>query len=177
MKTICLEGLVTVDYDIFCKLNATKSETCWVWNGSKDKAGYGRVLLKGKMLFAHRVAWQLVHGNTHQGLCVCHHCDNPACVRIDHLFLGTIGENIQDAARKGRLKGPHGPMPEEEKQKRSAALLGRKLAPHVRRAISLANARRVVSEGTRMKMSEIAKAKPRANGKFSANVKRQECAR
>jgi ribosome-binding protein aMBF1 (putative translation factor) len=37
---------------------------------------------------------------------VCHHCDNPRCVRPEHLFLGTQKENLADRERKGRtLKG------------------------------------------------------------------------
>jgi hypothetical protein len=30
-----------------------------------------------------------------------HHCDNPACVRPDHLYVGTQSENMRDVARRG----------------------------------------------------------------------------
>ena len=76
---------------------------CWTWNGSKNNKGYGQFKVDRKMKRAHRVAWTMARAEPlRDGECVLHRCDNPACVRPDHLFLGTIGDNNRDTAAKGR---------------------------------------------------------------------------
>jgi hypothetical protein len=83
-----------------------KSEGCWRWTGSGNGHGYGQITDAGKMMATHRLSWEMHNGPIADGLCVLHHCDNPACVRPDHLFLGTRKDNAIDMVGKGRqLRG------------------------------------------------------------------------
>lgn len=79
---------------------------CWVWTGSDDGRGYGSIRAAGRgspLLKAHRVSWELHRGDVPSKLLVLHQCDHPPCVNPDHLFLGTLSDNTQDALSKGRL--------------------------------------------------------------------------
>lgn len=80
----------------------TRSDECWPFNGATNESGYGVVSFKGKARLAHRVSWVLTHGEIGDGLLICHHCDNPPCVRPDHLFAGSQSANLYDMASKGR---------------------------------------------------------------------------
>ena len=61
-----------------------------------DYKGYGK---------AHRIVWEAVNGPIPEGMFVCHTCDVPRCVNIDHLFLGTAQDNMNDKMSKGRWAG------------------------------------------------------------------------
>ena len=84
---------------------ASKAE-CWDWYGNKAPNGYGylgkRIEGKVKNFLAHRLAYEYRFGDIPEGLCVCHHCDNPGCVNPYHLFVGTRSDNMQDCVSKGR---------------------------------------------------------------------------
>ena len=89
-----------------------KTEECWEWIATKNRYGYGIITIgkvgmgkSGKAFMAHRISYELTYGEFDKSLFVCHHCDNPSCVRPDHLFLGTQTDNMRDCANKGRTKG------------------------------------------------------------------------
>ncbi|NDU91583.1 MAG: HNH endonuclease [Ferrovum sp.] len=75
---------------------------CIVWTGHISAKGYGRIRLKGKYRFAHRVVYEMHRGPIPDGLLVMHSCDNPPCVNIKHLSLGTQLDNVRDMQNKGR---------------------------------------------------------------------------
>lgn len=75
---------------------------CWEWQGAKNKSGYGVVFFGNKNYRAHRISWLLTNGQILDGMVICHACDNPGCVRPDHLSPGTPIENHNDMKHKGR---------------------------------------------------------------------------
>lgn len=77
---------------------------CWLWTGAKASNGYGFIKVQGVMLRSHRFLWECFQGEIPEGLCICHHCDNPACVRLNHLFLGSHLDNARDKHQKGRQR-------------------------------------------------------------------------
>jgi hypothetical protein len=75
---------------------------CWAWVACRTRFGHGLFGVQGKNVGAHRVSYELAYGPIPAALWVLHRCDNPWCVRPEHLFLGTALDNNRDRHEKGR---------------------------------------------------------------------------
>jgi hypothetical protein len=80
---------------------------CWEWKASCHRTGYGKIGVGSltdhthRWVFAHRASWFINNGEW-PNLHVLHKCDNPKCVRPEHLFLGTDLDNTRDMIDKRR---------------------------------------------------------------------------
>lgn len=77
---------------------------CWEWMAGCDKDGYGHAWIGGRDCRAPRFSYELAFGKIPENKpCVLHYCDNPLCVRPEHLHAGTNKENSQEMVKRGRL--------------------------------------------------------------------------
>jgi len=92
----------TPPYDKVMSLSVWEGE-CLVFTGTHDANGYGKVSIPGssKLMLAHRVVMEHHHGPSK--MLVLHSCDNPPCVRVEHLHYGTQQENIMEAVERNRM--------------------------------------------------------------------------
>jgi hypothetical protein len=81
-----------------------KTGECWAWRGSvqnrQGRAGIGYGIFGNT--YAHRYAWEITHGLVPAEMQVLHRCDNPLCVRPEHLRVGTARDNSSDMVQRGR---------------------------------------------------------------------------
>lgn len=75
---------------------------CWVWTGARTAAGYGEISFEGRPVFTHIKVYEHHFGQVPDGMLVRHSCDNPPCVRPDHLLLGTHLQNMEDMRQRDR---------------------------------------------------------------------------
>ena len=87
---------------------------CDEWEGPTNGKGYGSVYVtktddnKSGTWNAHRLMWMQTYGPIPRGYVVMHLCDNPKCINIEHLRLGTQSDNMFDKVAKGRTHNTRG---------------------------------------------------------------------
>ena len=124
-----------------------KTETCWLWTGSKRRHGYGQFNLNYSNRLAHQISWLLTNRTIPEGHVLRHKCRNKHCVNPEHLETGTQAENMADMIRDGTsnrgIKHPKAKLAEEQvRQIRVRAgenqrLLGEEFGVHQRTISSI----------------------------------------
>ena len=76
-----------------------KTDNCWVWKGSTSQ-GYGTFILEGKIKRATHISWFLHTGEWPKNQ-INHKCNNTLCIRIDHVYDGTLSDNGIDTLAIG----------------------------------------------------------------------------
>lgn len=86
------------------KCGAADLHGCIPWLGHRTVKGYGCLTYSKdhRKTTAHRIAWVLEQGDIAPEVLVLHKCDNPSCVNVEHMFLGSAQENMDDMVRKQR---------------------------------------------------------------------------
>lgn len=107
-----------------------KTPECWVWTARTTRQGYGGFFANGRNNLAHRISYEMFVGHVGD-LHVLHRCDNPSCVRPDHLFLGTNRDNVDDKVAKGRTPSAVGELNAHSRLKKDDVLMIR--AMHAKR--------------------------------------------
>jgi len=93
---------------LLSRVRKQQDSGCWIWQGATKGMGYGyltvgsRVDNSRRTALAHRESYAAFVGEIPKGMYVCHHCDIPACINPDHLFIGTNQDNVDDREMKGR---------------------------------------------------------------------------
>ena len=125
---------------------------CWPWIGTMNNDGYGIFKWKGKNRRAHQFSWRVHRGEIPDRLWTLHRCDNPTCVNIDHLWIGTSAENTADRHAKGRTASGErsGATLHPERmargEKNGCAILTEDLVREIRRLVGTGLTRKEVGE-------------------------------
>lgn len=95
-----------------------RSPGCWEWRGYRmlrrgNTNGHGKfAITSSNVVLAHRFAYELWVGPIPEGAIVHHECENPACVRPDHLMLKYPGQHEREhVLKRGFVRNQYGVWP------------------------------------------------------------------
>ena len=94
---------VTDEQLFWLKVDRRGPNECWLWQGAKERHGYGHFRANGKDHRAHKYAWELANGKPFpKGMDAMHSCDVKGCVNPAHVRPATHAENMADCHAKMR---------------------------------------------------------------------------
>jgi hypothetical protein len=126
---------------------------CWEWIGASEKKEHGRFRLnRSTLVSAHRFSFELKNGEIPKGMCVCHACDNPACVNPGRLWLGTKADNNRDRKSKGRNAPTDG-------EKNPAAKLTEEDVREIRRLLPVVRSQEEIAKKFHVSIAQISNIK------------------
>lgn len=88
-------------------INSAPDGQCWEWTRVCNQYGYGQLRISGRMVYAHRLAYELGVCPIPDGMHVLHQCDNPRCINPAHLSIGTRSQNMKECSQRGRSRIPN----------------------------------------------------------------------
>jgi hypothetical protein len=100
------EGIAKLQERFWSKVE--KTDGCWLWRGALNSEGYGNFWDSGKHRGAHRIAWELSHGEIPDGMQIDHICRKRSCVRPDHLRLASNKQNKENQDCRGQANNTSG---------------------------------------------------------------------
>src|SRR5699024_1501027 len=89
--------------DRFLNLTQPIETGCVIFHGARNSGGYGSFSVNGRMVYAHRYAWEEAFGPVPAGMEIDHACWQELCVEVSHLRLATRAQN--NANRSGAHRG------------------------------------------------------------------------
>lgn len=127
---------------------------CWKWLGTLNENGYGKISISNngnvRRFFVHRAAFALFHPSWDGSGCVLHRCDVRCCWNPDHLFLGTIADNVADMVAKGRARNG-----DVRGERNPSARITWEIVRSIRRDFISGDARKVIAERYRMRQRNV----------------------
>lgn len=89
-------GVFLIPADRWC---VNTQSGCWNWRGSLNSNGYGKFKCGGKMIYAHRAAYERAKGPIPEGATIDHTCRNRRCCNPAHLEAVSLKENVRRSPR------------------------------------------------------------------------------